>query len=117
MSKQSPVNPFYMTLVPVAVLFVLTACAYGVMTWQSLNLPQTEDTGLTRVMAQHGLAIMLAELALLAVLTVAAISTDGFGTRRGQYGGGRPQLPTAGPSAPILTEENRHGRRPSGTYE
>jgi hypothetical protein len=82
MTPQKPTNPFYMALLPVGVLFVITACAFGVMMVQDLSPQHGQRAGMSRLMADHGLAILSVELLVLGVLTVAAISTDDFWTRR-----------------------------------
>jgi hypothetical protein len=73
-------NPFYVLLVPVGVAFVVTAAAYYVMAFQSVN-PVRDAAGnqshpLFKWLRAHGDLAMLVELAGLAVLTVAAIETD-----------------------------------------
>lgn len=75
-------NPFYVALLPVGVIFALTACAYGVMTVRGLDPHQAGEGGLVGLMDRHGLVIMIAEVACLAVLTVLAIGTDDYWTRR-----------------------------------
>jgi hypothetical protein len=82
MSQMKPVNPFYIALLPVGVAFVVTACAYGVMMVQALSPRAAAPSGPIGLMDRHGLAILAAELALLGVLTVAAIASDDFWTRR-----------------------------------
>jgi hypothetical protein len=77
-----PTNPIYVSALPVGVLFAITACAYVVMTMQGLDPQRAEETGLIHLMAHHGVAIMLGELAVLGVLTIAAITTDDFWNRR-----------------------------------
>ena len=82
MPQPKPTNPFYVALLPVGIAFALTACAYVVMMMQP-TVPQAADAaGLSRLMDQRGILIMLIELALLAVLMFAAMATDGFWTRR-----------------------------------
>jgi hypothetical protein len=73
-------NPFYILLVPLGVAFVVTASAYYVMAFQSVN-PVRDAAGnqahpLFKWLRAHGDTVMLIELAGLAVLTVAAIATD-----------------------------------------
>jgi len=80
-------NPFYVAVLPVGTLFAVTACAYLVMTMVGLDPQHVESTGLVRVMDRHGIVIMLAELALLGLLTVAAIATDDFWVRRFEAAG------------------------------
>jgi multisubunit Na+/H+ antiporter MnhB subunit len=80
-------NPFFTALLVVGTVFALTACAYGVMTVRGLDPHQQDDTGLMGVMNRWGLTILVAELAVLAVLTVLAIGTDDFWARRAAEGG------------------------------
>jgi len=82
MPQNKPFNPFYVAALPVGVIFALTACSYMVMAYRGLDPHQADEGGLVGLMDQHGLAILLVELALLAVLTFAAIGTDGYWTRR-----------------------------------
>ena len=81
-SQNKPFNPFYAGLVVVGTAFAITACAYGVMTVRMLNPRAEGDQGLIQFLDDYGLAILIAELALLAVLTFAAIGTDDYWTRR-----------------------------------
>ena len=73
-------NPFYVVLVIVGVVFAITACAYGVMTVIKLKPQGADDHPLIKLMDERGASIMLVELALLAVLTFAAIGTEEFWT-------------------------------------
>ena len=79
---KKPINPFYVAALPAGALFAVTACAFVVMTMQGADPQRGEGTGLIRLMATHGVAIMLVELAVLGALTIAAIATDNFWTRR-----------------------------------
>lgn len=78
------VNPFYAALVVVGLAFAVSACAYTVMSFQNLNPHAVEQPGLGQLMKQHGLLILGVELGLLTVLTIAAISTDEFWTKRAE---------------------------------
>ena len=82
MAKSKPINPLYAVAVPVGILFAVTACAYVVMATQTLNPQRAESSGLVKLMEQRGLAILIAELVALAVLTVMAIASDEYWTRR-----------------------------------
>jgi hypothetical protein len=82
MPQKKPTNPFYAALIPVGVFFALTACSYMVMAYRGLDPHSEGDTGLLGLMNHHGLVIMVVELVLLGILTVAAIGTDDFWTRR-----------------------------------
>jgi hypothetical protein len=85
-SNRNATNPFYVLLVGVGILFVVTACAYGVMTVRMIE-PVGGDAevggphDLMGFMDRHGFAALMVELAVLAVLTVAAIGTDSWWTR------------------------------------
>jgi hypothetical protein len=84
-AKKSP-NPFYPVLLLVGVVFAITACAYGVMTVNLLTpaqvMGQGPEGGLVAFLDRHGMTLMMAELAVLAVVTFAAIGTDDYWTRR-----------------------------------
>lgn len=82
-------NPFYAVLVIAAVLFCLTAFAYGAMAARALQptrLGEASASG-TQLMAwidRHGFRLMLIQLAVLAIATVAAITTDEYWEKRGR---------------------------------
>jgi hypothetical protein len=74
-------NPFYVLLIPAGLVFAVTAFAYGYMAFQAVNAIRAEAGAhaghpLFQWLRAHGDAALLIELALLAVLTVAAIATD-----------------------------------------
>jgi hypothetical protein len=76
------VNPFFIGLLVVGTVFAITACAYGAMTVRGLDPHEQNDAGLMGLLNRWGLTILVAELGLLAVLTVLAIGTDDFWARR-----------------------------------
>jgi hypothetical protein len=82
MPQPKPMNPFYVALLPVGLVFVVTACAYVVMAMRTLNPHLADEAGLVSVMKHHGVMIMVIELALLGAFTVAAIASDDFWVRR-----------------------------------
>jgi hypothetical protein len=74
-------NPFYLLLIPVGVVFVVTAFAYGFMAFQAVNgspadVEANRGHPLFTWLRVHGDAAMLIEIAVLGVLTAAAIATD-----------------------------------------
>ena len=76
------VNPFYVFTVLTGILFTITACVYGIMTIQQMNRVDLHEANrLLHFMEQHGLLLIGVELAVLAVVTVGAIATDGFWER------------------------------------
>ena len=77
MPQKNLTNPFYIVLLAVGAIFAITACAYCVMTVRGLE-PRPDEVGLMGLMSQHGLTILIVELVVLGLLTVAAISTDGY---------------------------------------
>ena len=82
MSKpKSPVNPFYVLLVIAGIAFAITACAYGVLTIRGIR-GTPETPGIMTMLDEHGMAILFIEIAILALLTVAAIGTDTYWIRR-----------------------------------
>jgi uncharacterized membrane protein len=82
MGAKKPTNPFYFALLPVGVVFALTACAFVVMTMRGRDPQHVEQTGLVGLMEHHGVMMMIVELVVLAVLTFAAIASDDFWVRR-----------------------------------
>jgi len=86
-TPKKPFNPFYSLLVAVGIAFAISACAYGVMTVKMLQPAGAAEVreaegGLLAIMDRWGMTILLAELGMLAVLTVAAIGTDEYWTNR-----------------------------------
>lgn len=75
-------NPFYAALVVVGLAFAFTACAYTVMSFRNLDPHSLDEPGLGMLMKRHGLMILVVELGLLSVLTIAAISTDDYWSNR-----------------------------------
>ena len=88
------VNPFYAALVVVGLAFALTTCAYTVMSFRELDPFAPEEQGLNALMKSHGLLILLIELGLLSVLTVAAIGSDDYWTRRAEGKSAPSEPPT-----------------------
>ena len=52
------------------------------MSFRNLDPHSLDEPGLSTLMKQHGLMFLVVELGLLAVLTIAAISTDDFWSSR-----------------------------------
>lgn len=86
-TRKQTSNPFYSVLLVAGVAFALTACAYGVMIVHKLEPGRvapasTSGTGVIDFMDDHGAAIMIVELVVLAIATGAAIGTDRIRARR-----------------------------------
>lgn len=84
---RKPFNPFYALLMVAGTVFAVTACAYGVMMVRSLSAAQSQqpldaDSGLMAFLESQGDRVLMIELGVLAIATVAAIGTDEFWTRR-----------------------------------
>lgn len=78
-TRKKFVNPFYVLVVIAGFVFTVTACAYGVMTVRGLRPELSADgsgEGLMTYLDQHGFRLMLIELGVLAVCSVAAMVTD-----------------------------------------
>lgn len=89
MPAKKTFNPFYVLLIPAGLVFAVTAFAYGYMAFQAVNAIRAEAGAhaghpLFQWLRAHGDAALLIELALLAVLTVAAIATDKLWERAGE---------------------------------
>jgi hypothetical protein len=86
MPAKKPFNPFYAILVVVGVAFVVTACAYGVLTVKMIHPAGAEEVrtatgGLLPLVHRFGVTALLVELGMLTLLTVAAIGTDDYWSR------------------------------------
>ncbi len=78
MARKSAFNPFYPLLVAVSVIFVITA-AYGVLTVRALSPGGSGiDHPLLAFLDRHGMVLLLAEVAVLAVVSFLAMGTDRF---------------------------------------
>ena len=83
MAPKKYINPFYILLVATGTIFAISACAYGVMTVQMLDGLKAAEIrqsgqGLLYWFDKHGVQLLMVELIVLAVTTVAAIGTDDF---------------------------------------
>ena len=85
-------NPFYVLLVIVSVIFLITVCMYGVMVFQfnsAAAVASRVDHPLIQFVRRYGDLALGTELALLGGLTLAAMGTDRFWTRRAQINEGK----------------------------
>jgi hypothetical protein len=78
MNKSSePLNPFYMLLLVVSVLFVGTALAYGVLpVLEDLSNQPPAPSAVRDAIREHGWWWLLVELALMVVLGLASMGLD-----------------------------------------
>jgi hypothetical protein len=81
-------NPFYALLLVAGIAFAITATAYGVMAFRERDSKAaatasaaSQNHPLMAWLREHGEAALIAELALLAVGTFAAIGTDDYWQR------------------------------------
>ena len=86
-TRKEPFNPFYFLSVVAGVAFTITACAYGLLilrTNRGLYVPDADraEHPLMNLLDQHGLAVLGAEVAVLAAVTIAAIALDHFRGKR-----------------------------------
>ena len=89
MPARKSFNPFYVLLLPAGFVFAVTAFAYGFMAFQAVNAVRAEAGAhaghpLFRWLRAHGDEAMLIELAVLAILTFAAMATDRLWDRSAQ---------------------------------
>jgi hypothetical protein len=82
MRQPRAVNPFYVASLPVGVLFAVTACAYCVLTIRGRDPHFIADSGFIAWLNTNGLVVMIGEIVTLGVLTVMAIASDDFWSRR-----------------------------------
>jgi hypothetical protein len=89
MPARKSFNPFYVLLLPAGFVFAVTAFAYGFMAFQAVNAVRAEAGAhaghpMFRWLRAHGDEAMLIELAVLAILTFAAMATDRLWDRSAQ---------------------------------
>lgn len=79
-------NPFYLLLSLVGFVFVVTVCAYWLMSLAVIRDPLGNEprVGLLGFLEQHGTLLIVIEVAALLVLCVAAMATDDFWMRRAE---------------------------------
>ncbi len=102
---REPVNPFYVLLVVVGVVFLVTACAYGAMAYRAVSptaAQEIHEHPLTDFLDRNGMALLGWELALLAAASFAAMGLDRYRDAR---------RPAGGPAGPTSTEP---GSEPGG---
>jgi hypothetical protein len=80
--QKSAVNPFYILLVIVGVVFFVTATAYGVMALRGIQgaAPAADQSGagLLKFLDQHGELTLAIEVILLGLATFGAMATDQY---------------------------------------
>lgn len=81
---KEPVNPFYILLVVLGIVFFITACAYGTMAYRAISPDKAEQSSheLMAFLDRNGMQLMGLELALLAGATFGAMWLDQFRARR-----------------------------------
>lgn len=84
MPKPKAINPFYILLVIVGLVFAITAFAYGVMAFAAMKQAPTAESRLFEFLDEHGVLLMGGELGLLGLFTFAAMGTDEFWRRRAE---------------------------------
>jgi hypothetical protein len=82
---KEPVNPFYVLVVVLGVIFLITACGYGTMTYRAIA-PGAAGAGaqhpLMEFLDRYGMQAMAAELVLLGGVTFGAMWLDGLRLRQ-----------------------------------
>jgi hypothetical protein len=79
--KRERINPFYVVLLGVGTLFVITCFGFFVMTLNQIDPAQiaaSRQSSFIVLMEEHGLNLLIVELVVLAICTFAAIGTDEY---------------------------------------
>jgi hypothetical protein len=85
---KEPINPFYVLCAISGVAFTLTVCAYALlMIRANRGLPPAGDDAasphpLLSLLDRHGMMILGVEVAVLAVVSIAAITLDHYRGKR-----------------------------------
>jgi hypothetical protein len=84
---KQPINPFYLLCVLVGVAFTVTACGQLVLMLRAnRGASSADDAGnvhpLLNLLDEHGMTILAVEVALLAVVSIAAIVLDHYRGKR-----------------------------------
>ncbi len=93
---KSPVNPFYVLVAVVGVVFVVTACAYGTMAYRAIApavSAQSRNQGLMGFLNQYGVQSLSVELVVLGVASLGAMWLDQVRSRRESASAGRRTAP------------------------
>ena len=105
---REPVNPFYVLLVMLGVVFLVTACAYGAMAYRAISptaARELHEHPLTDYLDRNGMALLGWELALLAAASFAAMGLDRFRDMRRQANtltsAGSPEEPDTEKREPV----------------
>ncbi|MFO0819611.1 MAG: hypothetical protein U1A77_16810 [Pirellulales bacterium] len=84
-SEKKRGNPLYALVVAAGLAFTLTACAYGVLMVRSMNRDASSSVAASPLLSfldRHGFKLLMGELTLLGVATVAAMATEDYWTKR-----------------------------------
>ena len=81
--KTERTNPFYVLVVLVGIAFVVTASAYGMMSFLEIrrfapDTPQTEESPLWNYLRQEGDTLLKWEIAILVAGTVGSLVWDSW---------------------------------------
>jgi hypothetical protein len=86
---KEPANPFYVLVIVLGVVFLVTACGYGTMTYRAIAPAPREgaphdgaDHPLMAFLDHYGMELLGGELLLLAGATVGAMGLDRYRTLR-----------------------------------
>jgi hypothetical protein len=77
--KPSRPHPLYFLVAALSIVFTVSACAYGVMSFKARGseaYSNEKDAGLMRLMREHGGKVLGAEIAALALAAFAAMASD-----------------------------------------
>jgi hypothetical protein len=77
--KPSRPHPLYFLVAALGIVFTVSACAYGVMSFKARGgeaYSNEQDAGLMRLMREHGRKVLGGEIAALALAAFAAMASD-----------------------------------------
>ena len=88
--SKEPINPFYLLVLLLGVVFAITSCAYGTMAYRAIApAAGSEDgQGLMAFLDRYGVLALGGELVLLGAAALGAMGLDQWRTRQNDARGG-----------------------------
>jgi hypothetical protein len=92
---KEPINPFYILVVVLGVVFAITSCAYGTMAYRAIAPAADRNVGqgLMAFLDRYGVQALAVELTFLALAAFGAMGLDRMRARQNDAGVDSPAEP------------------------